>query len=80
MANKNWKYIVVYVDIDDLYDQTPAKRKEIELNPVDGPLMGTSVTRAVNKAIREIMEQEDLESKKDIVILDCVREDSPLFG
>lgn len=76
MANKTWSYLVCYVDPDDLLTKTPAKRGELELDPIKA----TSVQRAVSIAKKTVMETHNLDSVRDVIVLDIVREESPLVA
>jgi hypothetical protein len=66
MANKVWPYVVCFQDPEDA-ELTPAKRREQSVQ-VDA----TSASRAISKAIVEIMDEWDVE-KRHIVILDACR-------
>lgn len=75
MANKKWSYIVAYVDPADLDTKTPAQRGEIEFL-VDA----TSVPRAVSIAKKIISGEHPGITAGQIVIVDVVREKSPLVA
>ena len=75
MANKKWSYIISYVNPADLDTKTPAQRGEIEFL-VDA----TSVPRAVSIAKKIIVGEHPGITAGQIVIVDVVREKSPLVS
>lgn len=68
MANKTWKYTVVYVDPIDLEDKTPAQREEHEVS-----VEATTVPRAVSKAKKLINDEWEGLDASQIVIVECRR-------
>lgn len=72
MANKNWDYVVSYVDPDTLH-LSPGQREELDFS-----VKATSVPRALSKAKAEIKANHEGIEAGQIVVLDIVREKSPL--
>lgn len=75
MANKTWDYLVSYIDPEDLSTKTPAKRGELEFE-----CKATTVGRALTMAKKYIIETHSLDGARDVVIVDVVREASPLVA
>ena len=73
MANKKWEFLVSYIDPAD-FDQTPAKRGEIDLT-----VSATSVSRAISIAKKGFLQEFESEglTARDFVPVECVRTNSP---